>query len=99
MDDRLRLRSLEGAAQGRRVEDVRLEERRRAFGAQILDIAALERRIVELVEIVDERDLVPETQQPAGHVVTDETGTAGDQDAHAGILPSPGRRRRGRQTR
>ena len=47
------------------------------------DVETLERRVVVVVEVVEDRDLVAPLTQRDDQVRADETGPAGDQDVHA----------------
>ena len=59
--------------------DIGAHETEAGPGLQALDPRLFERRIVIVVEIIDTDDLVAACEQTFGHVVTDETGGAGNQ--------------------
>ena len=57
-------------------------------GLEVAEVALLEARVVEGIEVVERPDRVAGMQQPLADVRADETGAAGDQEVHAATLPN-----------
>src|SRR4030095_12987691 len=73
------------------VPDLALDQQVVRPAHELLDVAPLARRVVEIVEVVEHRDALALAEQPPGQMRSDETGAAGDQDmmGHALILSNP----------
>jgi hypothetical protein len=56
-----------------------------------LEVAPLDGRVVEVVQVIQSPDGVTEVQQSFTHVRPDESGAAGDQEIHAGRVMEGGR--------
>jgi hypothetical protein len=72
------------------VADVALDEPVTVLAFVRRDVGALERGIVEVVEVVEHDDAVAASAPAVGHVRADEAGSAGDEESHCAGDPGAG---------
>ena len=80
MDDRIRLKPADRLVQDRRLTEVPLkQEQMTTPRLHRLDVRTLDRRVVVVVEIIQDADLHPQIQERLRRVRADKAGPARDQ--------------------
>jgi hypothetical protein len=84
VNDTLRREHGEGALEERGVEQVALDELEARVLQRAREVGPLDRRVIEVVEVVEAEHAVPRVEQAVGEVRADEAGGARQEDSHGG---------------